>query len=224
MKNQINRVTRTKAEARANYNRISRWYDVISGPSEAKFRQIGIDMLEVQEGERVLEIGVGTGHAVVSFGENIGDNGSVTGIDLSDEMSSVSQKRILDAGLDARISLCQSDGARLPFCDDLFDAIFMSFTLELFDTPEILEVVLQCRRVLKHAGRVVNISLLKTENPGFVERIYEWLHVQMPVMIDCRPIIAHHAFTSAGYKIDKIKLTNMWGLPVEIVLASVEKE
>jgi demethylmenaquinone methyltransferase/2-methoxy-6-polyprenyl-1,4-benzoquinol methylase len=223
MENHISRVTRSKAKARENYNRISSWYDYISGPSEAKFRRIGIDMLYVQEQERVLEIGIGTGNAVVSFGESIGDNGWVAGIDISDKMIFASQKRIIDAGLEDRSSLCLSDGGMLPFCDDSFDALFMSFTLELFDTPEIQMVVNQCRRVLQNGGRAVNISLFKTENPGLVEQIYEWFHIQMPVLIDCRPINTHHAFKSAGFSIEKKKITSMWGLPVEIILASVKK-
>ena len=100
----------------------------------------------------------------------------------------------------------------------------MSFLLELFDTPEIELVLDQCRRVLRSSGRVVNVSLLKTVDPGFAERIYEWSHARMPVLIDCRPIDAQSALLSAGFKILGRKISKMWGLPVEVVSATVIKD
>ena len=78
----ISPVARTKKEARANYNRLSRWYDWIAG-SEAKFRQMGVKALNVQPNERILEIGFGTGTCLVDFASLVGSNGLICGIDLA---------------------------------------------------------------------------------------------------------------------------------------------
>jgi len=212
------RVTRKKTEARSNYNRLSRWYDLISG-SEEVFRQTGVQLLDPQKGELVLEIGFGTASCLVSFAEAVGENGRVTGIDLSDGMIGIAKERISRNLADERIDLCLADGAQLPFCYTHFHAIFLSFTLELFDSPEIPKVLEQCARILVPGGRLVNVSLARTPEPGSAERIYEWFHALMPVLIDCRPIDAHNALVEAGFEIRENRRMKMWGLPVDVISA-----
>jgi ubiquinone/menaquinone biosynthesis C-methylase UbiE len=87
MKYLISPVTRTKLAARGNYNRLSRWYDLFSDSSEAKYRQMGIQLLALQSGEQVLEIGFGTGHCLSAFAKSVAPQGWVCGIDLSDGMA-----------------------------------------------------------------------------------------------------------------------------------------
>ena len=55
----------TRAQTQANYGRLSRWYDLLAGSSERKYCELGLRMLDVRSGERVLETGSGpTGSAV----------------------------------------------------------------------------------------------------------------------------------------------------------------
>ena len=218
MKHTVSPVTRTKAEARANYNRLSRWYDWIAG-SEAKYRGLGIQALEVMPGERVLEVGFGTGTCLLDFARQVGPDGFVYGIDLSDGMTVVAHNRISDAGMEGWVGLTLGDAMQPPFRDGCFHAIFMSFTLELFDTPEIPDVLRQCRRILHPGGRMGVVSLIKTEQPNFAERAYEWAHAKMPVSVDCRPIMAQTALREADFEISQVISEKMWGLPVEIILS-----
>lgn len=221
MLNQISRVKRSKSEARKNYNRLSRLYDYISGPSEEKYRVIGIEMLNLGKGERVLEIGFGTGNSLVAFGKSVGENGWVVGVDLSDGMCKIAKQKIEENQLKERTLLSLADGVTLPFCQDYFDAVFMSFTLELFDTVEIPLVLDECRRILKTSGRIVNLSLSKSIEPGPAENIYEWFHARLPVLIDCRPIFPMELIASAGFKINIREQMKMWGLPLEIISADL---
>jgi len=213
----VSRVARSKENARANYNRMSRWYDIIAGSSEKKYRELGLLKLAARPGERILEIGFGTGHCILALAQAVGGTGKVCGIDLSDGMLAVTQNRLYEAGLLDRTDLRVGDAAELPFADGEFDAVFMSFTLELFDSPEIPIVLDQCYRVLRPGGRLSVVSLVK--KPGTAVKIYEWFHEKMPVAVDCRPIHAQTDLTTAGFSIQDVSVMSMWGLPVEIILA-----
>ena len=71
MNNTIRRVNRTKDEARTSYDRLSRWYDLISGDSEARPRQAGLELLDAHPGENVLDIGPGTGHSLAALAHSV---------------------------------------------------------------------------------------------------------------------------------------------------------
>ena len=215
----IKRVNRSKEAARASYNRMSRWYDMIAGSTEKKYRDRGLEKLSAQRGETILEIGFGTGHCLVALANAVGTSGRVIGLDLSDGMLSIAGERLQQEGLSDRADLHLGDAAHLEFLDaDEVDGVFMSFTLELFDTPEIPCVLQECHRILKPRGRLAVVSMTKTNPPGLPVRLYEWFHEYMPDYADCRPIFARQALEENGFKIQDVSLSSMWGLPVEIVL------
>jgi demethylmenaquinone methyltransferase/2-methoxy-6-polyprenyl-1,4-benzoquinol methylase len=217
----MTRVLRSKERAKANYDRLSRWYDFVAGSSEKKYRDLGLHMLHAAPGEQVLEIGFGTGHCLVALATAVGQSGNVYGLDLSAGMLAIAQERVDKTGLGDRVTLQTGDAIALPFAPHSLDAVFMSFTLELFDTPEIPQVLAQCRTVLKPGGRIVIVTLVK--KPGTAVRIYEWFHEKMPAAVDCRPIYAQTALTTAGFTVCQASALSMWGLPVEIILAKSEE-
>ena len=219
MKNIIRPVTRTKEEARASYNRMSSFYDWMAGSSEKKYRDLGLKLLNAKPGERILEIGYGTGHCLVALAESVGENGQVTGIDISDGMQSIALERLQKADLAERVHLDVGDAAQLPYEEASFDGIFMSFTLELFDTPEIVAVLRSCLAKLNTNGRLCVVTMVRPPQPGLAVRMYEWFHDRMPVAVDCRPIHAQSSLHEAGYQIESVFEENMWGLPVEIIIA-----
>ncbi|MBE2225122.1 MAG: class I SAM-dependent methyltransferase [Anaerolineae bacterium] len=211
-------VVRSKDEAKASYNRMSRWYDRVAGNSEKKYRDIGLEKLNAQPGEHILEIGYGTGHCVQALATAVTSSGQVCGIDISEGMNQIAQARIEKAGLSENVDLHVGDASTLPFSPESFDGVFMSFTLELFDTPEIPQVLQQCYTVLRPGGRIAVVSLIK--KPGKAVAIYEWFHKKMPTAVDCRPIHAQSDIVTAGFTLQNVSALSMWGLPVEIIVAS----
>jgi len=219
METSVSRVNRSKESARQSYNRLSRWYDFIAGSTEKKYRDWGLEKLSAQPGEKVLEIGFGTGHCLVSLAKAVGPTGRVIGLDISDGMLVIARERLGQEGLEERVDLHLGDAAKLDFLEaGSLDGVFMSFTLELFDNPEIPRVLQECHRILKPGGRLAVVSMTKTTPPGMAVRIYEWFHEHMPDYADCRPIFARQALEQSGFTIQDVSLSSMWGLPVEIVL------
>ncbi len=213
----ICRVSRPREQAKSIYNRLSRWYDMISGSSEGKISIIGLEMLKVKENEIILEVGSGTGRAIIDLAQSVGDSGKVYGIDISDGMLQVTHSKVQKAGLSNRTELILGDFIQYPFNPDFFDAIFISFTLELFDTPDIPRVLKKCLTLLKPHGRLCVVSLAKRNKP--LTRLYELAHILFPNFLDCRPIYPLQAVREAGFHITTVEELSMWGIAVEIVLA-----
>lgn len=219
MNNDIRRVKRTKSEAQASYDRLSRWYDLLSGSSEARPRQAGLDLMHARPGEKVLDIGPGTGHSLAALAGAVGSRGQVQALDLSPGMLAVSRGLLRRAGGCANVSLTCGDALHLPYPSGAFDAIFSSFNLELFDTPEIPQVLAACRQALRPGGRICVVSLSRSGKSQAMIKLYEWSHDHFPAFIDCRPIYVQPSLELAGFHILSVQCQNMWGLPVEIVLA-----
>jgi len=208
----------TRTQTRAFYDKISRVYDLLADRSEAPVRNRGLETLAVGPGEAVLEVGCGTGGCLASIVEAVEPEGRVFGVDLSTGMLEQSGRLLGREKLADRAELLCADAAALPFADDRLDAVFMSFTLELFDTPEIPAVLAECRRVLRPGGRLVVVGMSKEGDPDSMVRIYEWAHRHFPNFVDCRPIFVRRAIEEAGFQVRSAEITHMW-VPVEIILA-----
>src|SRR4030067_910383 len=161
---------RSSQSTRSHYDSLSRWYDLLTAWSERAVSMAGLRMLDAQQGETILEIGFGTGQAILDLANSVGDAGKVIGVDLSWGMVARTQSKIVRPGQSARVALTQSDTLELPFRTDVFDAIFMSFTLELFNAAEIQMVMSECRRVLKKGARNCVIALSRKENANLIAR------------------------------------------------------
>jgi demethylmenaquinone methyltransferase/2-methoxy-6-polyprenyl-1,4-benzoquinol methylase len=215
----VSRVQRSKAESKAAYDKMSRWYDVLAGSSEQEFVRQGLEKLAAAEGELVLEIGFGTGHALVALTQAVGDSGKISGIDISEGLLNVAREKLKTARLAEHVELRLGDAAQLPFQDRFFEGVFMSFTLELFDTAEIPVVLAECRRVLRSGGRLAVVAMSKKYADGPVLRLYEWAQEKLPKYVDCRPIFVRKELEEAGFQVIDSELRSMWGVPIEMVLA-----
>lgn len=212
------RVLTTKSETQAFYDKIAHIYDMMSEKTEGPLKQQGLGKLAAKPGERILEIGFGTGHCLTALAESVGPSGRVFGIDLSPKMRDLAQKNLGDRHLAERAELFCGDAAKLPLPDGSLDAVFSSFTLELFDNPEIPLVLAECRRVLKPGGRLAIVSVSKEGKESVLVEAYEWTHKHFPNLMDCRPIFTRRAIEAAGFTVTDSNIGHMW-VPVEIVLA-----
>jgi demethylmenaquinone methyltransferase/2-methoxy-6-polyprenyl-1,4-benzoquinol methylase len=180
---------------------------------------MALERLSIREGETILEVGFGSGHCLRQIAQSVGQAGRAYGIDISSGMLEVTKKKLEKARLMVRAELYCGDAASLPYDDNTFDAVFMSFTLELFDTPEIGKVLEEIERVLKPGGRLGVTNMSKEGGESRLLRLYEWVHKKWPKYVDCRPIYIEQSLTDTGYEIKSKEKISLLGLPGEIVIA-----
>ena len=137
---------------KAFYNKIAKVYDLLAEHSERPMREAGLRLLAAVPGDRILEIGFGTGHILAELANAVGPTGTVFGIDISENMLAHAKDVLSNLGLIDRASLVCGDAEKLPYSDGSMDGIFTGFTLELFDTPGIPKALAQCKWVLRAGG------------------------------------------------------------------------
>jgi ubiquinone/menaquinone biosynthesis C-methylase UbiE len=208
------RVMRTKEEAQRSYDSLSRWYDSFSGSGEFELAFDTLALLDLPSDGNILEVGFGTGRILLELARRVGENGRIYGVDLSHGMCRVARRRLEKAGLHQRILLTAGDGYRLPIAADSVDRLFMGFTLELFDTPELLPVIQGCLRVLKPGGQMGIVAMSMSDKPGFADRLYMKAHERWPRLVDCRPIDLVSLLTQAGIPYKLLNFNRLWGLSV----------
>ena len=198
------------------YDRISSFYDWLT-ISERPYRRQAMELLDIQPDEVLLEIGCGTGQTLRELAPGMGDNGRLIGIDLSPGMIKQAQSNLQED--QATVSFLQGDGLKLPLTTNCCDALFMSFTLELFDIQDQHRLLGEARRVLKEDGRLALVTLSAHEQTG-ASSIYWSLHELFPEIVDCRPLSAAPLLAAAGFSITQQLNQRMFGLPLTILLAT----
>ena len=179
----------------------------------------GLQMLQIQPGEHVLEIGCGTGESLPVLNSCVDSMGRIFGLDLSAGMLGIAKNKVKRLSL-SNVDFLQGDGLHLPFPDKSLDAIFMSFTLELLPATEIPFVLQECKRVLRDDGRIGIVTLLQKEDPGWMDKLYTWAHYRWPHVIDCRPIPIESIVRNAGFENSRLREMSMWGLAIGILVAT----
>jgi len=188
--------------------------------SEEKYIIQGIKMLSLRPGEKILEIGSGTGTGLLRMYDEVKSSGRLIGLDLSHHMLLRIQKKLCTQ--QPPIFTLQADGEHIPLEKDLFDGAFCSFTLELFSREGISKVLNEIKRILKPSGRFVVIALAKSPNT-LAKRIYEFGHTLFPVLLDCRPIPLDKLLEKENFIIKKQRNYLNWGLPIQINLTAIAK-
>src|SRR6267143_1855730 len=121
-------------------------------PAQARLRRRFLRFIPVGSGEKVLEVGCGTGVVVRDLAALVGRRGEVVGIDASRRLLDRARALCREAARRSRVALRVGDGARLPFAADRFDvALAITVILHVADP---LRVVREMARVTRPGGRV----------------------------------------------------------------------
>jgi ubiquinone/menaquinone biosynthesis C-methylase UbiE len=204
----------THEEIVRKYDRIASIYDLFGILMESKARQRALDIAAIKNGEKILEVALGTG---LNFVEILKRNplGWVEGVDISTKMLGRARRRISKTG-HQNYTLYLCDCRHLPFEDGTFDIIMNQYMFDIFPVEDFIPILLEFKRVLKGGGRIVLVNMTKGKN--FLNQFYEELYkLKPPLLAGCRGVRVQPYLEALGFKKVKREFVSQLGFPSEIV-------
>ncbi|MBC3381400.1 bifunctional demethylmenaquinone methyltransferase/2-methoxy-6-polyprenyl-1,4-benzoquinol methylase UbiE [Serratia fonticola] len=133
--------------------------DLMSFGIHRIWKRFTIDCSGVRRGQRVLDLAGGTGDLAAKFSRMVGEQGQVVLADINDSMLKMGREKLRDHGIVGNISYVQANAEALPFPDNYFDCITISFGLRnVTDKDKALRSMF---RVLKPGGRLLVLEFSK---------------------------------------------------------------
>ena len=151
---------------KAAYRRYANVYDAVFGPVLQPGRKAVIDALGCKPGERVLEVGVGTGLSLPMYPDSV----RITGIDLSSEMLERARARVARRRLGNVEGLLEMDAEKMDFADASFDKVVAMYVVSVTDRPA--QLLHELQRVCRPGGDIFIVNHVRSDNPlgGAVEK------------------------------------------------------
>jgi phosphatidylethanolamine/phosphatidyl-N-methylethanolamine N-methyltransferase len=189
------------------YDKLAKVYDLFFGPTLHPGRLRAIERMDIQAGERVLEVGVGTGINLSLYPREA----AVTGIDFSSSMLEKARERAARKDA-APVRLLQMDAADLKFADDAFDIVYAPYLISV--VPDPVRVAQEMRRVCRPGGRIIFLNHFLSPNAilSRAERLISpfTIHIGFKSDLDLPAFLAQADL--APVSIEKVNFPKIWSL------------
>lgn len=189
------------------YAKLASVYDFTFGPTLHPARLQAIQRMGISSGDRVLEVGVGTGINLSLYPSGC----SVTGIDFSRNMLEKAWERVDNHGL-KNVRLFEMDAQELKFADASFDIVYAPYVISV--VPDPVAVAREMLRVCRPGGRVIVLNHFMSANPvlAWIERAISpaTVHIGFKADLDLPAFIAQAELKPAS--IEKVNIPRIWSL------------
>lgn len=142
-------------------------YDFVFGLSLQHGRRLAIAALDARPGDRILEVGVGSGMSLPMYPQGV----SVIGIDISNEMLDKARQRVDRRKLSQTHTLLQMDVEHLDFAEASFDQAVVMYALAGFPDP--VRAIAEVQRVCKPGATLVIVNHFLSRRP--LSRLFDIL-------------------------------------------------
>jgi phosphatidylethanolamine/phosphatidyl-N-methylethanolamine N-methyltransferase len=191
------------------YRNLASVYDVAFGPTLHPGRLTAIDRMGIRSGDRVLEVGVGTGINVGLYPRDC----QVVGIDISASMLEKARERIAKKSA-WNVSVAEMDAANIKFADDEFDVVYAPYLISV--VPDPVQVAREMKRVCRPGGRIVILNHFRSPNPVLsrMERMISpfTVHIGFKSDLDLPAFLAQADLSPAS--IEKVNFPKLWSLVI----------
>lgn len=223
----VKQITFDEDAARKKFDKVAKYYFWIMGALEIKPNKIALKMANIKTGEKVLDLGFGTGWVLERLVKLVGPQYTTFGLDYSVGMKEISLKNLKKHNLDQSVELVTANVKKMPYLDHSFDIIYISFLLDLLATTDIPKALTEIKRVLKPDGRLIVVSMTKNGRGIYylARWLYEWMYYKWPTVLgyrtSCRPIYIENELLRAGFRIKDYRLTAITGFmfPIAVIKA-----
>ena len=189
------------------YEKLASVYDLTFGPTLHPGRLAARDRMGVMPGDRILEVGVGTGINIGLYPRNC----KITGIDLSTPMLAKARERVARAEM-ANVRLFEMDAAKLTFPDNSFDIVYAPYLVSV--VPDPVQVVHEMRRVCRPGGKIIILNHFRSANPilSWMERAISpfTVHIGFKSDLDLPGFLAQAELEPIS--IEKVNVPKIWSL------------
>ena len=189
------------------YDKIAKVYDLTFGPTLHPGRLIALERMDIKPGDKILEVGVGTGINASLYPKHC----HVTGIDFSALMLEKARERVMKKGV-KNIRLKEMDAANLTFADSSFDIVYAPYVISVVSDP--VRVVNEMRRVCRPGGKIVILNHFRSQTPvvARVERAISpfTVHIGFKADLDLPGFLAQSDLKPIS--IEKVSFPPIWSL------------
>jgi phosphatidylethanolamine/phosphatidyl-N-methylethanolamine N-methyltransferase len=136
----------------AAYSRYANLYDILFGVIFDPGRRAAVNAVNTRPGQRILEVGVGTGLSLPKYRADA----RVVGIDVSPDMLEKARRRVARQGLGQVEALHEMNAEEMCFADDSFDGVVVMYAVSV--VPDLARLFAEIRRVCVAGGDVVVVN------------------------------------------------------------------